>query len=222
MRHPAERSDSADSLDAMQYRRASQVAESGQFMRRTRDARRGSDASSATHDSFDIADTTLQDASTVEGGDLGLLRTPRIQVIGCSPPSEPPNFAPYDADAEYMRRQHTIGRPRVGSEPDLTPAKDMSGVPRSSFSVSDRRSQRYYREVNAGFAVRRPGSEVVAPSSAVVSGDNSQDVSSSALYSSEEEGNQKRHSKKLQKKRRPSQDSQRSSRTSFEVRRNGV
>ena len=194
-------------------------------MRRTRDARRGSDASSATRDSFDIADTTLQDSSTVEGGDLGLLRTPRIQVIGCSPPSETPNFTPYDADAEYMLRQHSTtprGRSRVGSEPDMTPAKDISGLPRTSFSVSDRRSERYYREVNAGFAVRRPGSEVVAPSSAVVSGDNSQDVSSSALYSSEDEGSQKRHSKKLQKKRRPSQDSKRSSRTSFEVRRGGV
>ena len=221
MKHPAERSDSADSLGAMQYRRASQVAEAGQFIRRPRgSSRRGSDASTNTRESFDITDTTLYDPSGQVDGDL--LRTPKIQVTGCSPPSEPTNFAPYDADAEYMRRQHRTplrAHPRVVSEPDLTPAREMAEIPRYSFSVTDRRNQHSYREVNAGFAVRRPGSITARPESAITTGDKSQDISSSTLYSSGDEGNEKRNSKKLQKKRRPSQDSKRSSRTSFDIRR---
>lgn len=201
----------------MQYRRASQVAESGQFHPRIRGDGSTSRQSSTERQrrySTDIADLDTHDAIMPGGFTHGQPDTPEIHIIGSSPPGESSMYAaaPYDADAEYMKSQfesplRLSSRGRSGSAPSKAQNGEMPK--RSSFSVTDRGNPQVLRQVNEGFAILRPGTLDALKSTPQTA--NVVDSTAGA------NGNvEKRSSRKLQK-RRASQDSQRSSRRSLEI-----
>jgi len=201
----------------MQSRRASQVAESGQFHPRLRGDGSTSRQSSAERQqrySADITDLTLHDTSIPGGFTHGQPDTPEIHIIGSSPPGESSMYAaaPYDADAEYMKSQFESPlrlSSRTANEPTLSRTQNGESSKRSSFSVADRGSPQVLRQVNPGFAILRPGTL-----------DTSQTKSQAAILVDDTVGAngnvEKRSSRKLQK-RRASQDSQRSSKRSLDI-----
>jgi len=201
----------------MQYRRASQVAESGQFHPRLRGDGSTSRQSSTERQqrySTDIADLNTLGASMPGGFTHGQPDTPEIHIIGSSPPEESSMYAsaPYDADAEYMKSQfesplRLSSRGRSGS----APSKEQNGetLKRSSFSVTDRGSPQVLRQVNEGFAILRPGTLDALQATP----QTTKAVDNTARANGDVE---KRSSRKLQK-RRASQDSQRSSKRSLEI-----
>ena len=209
--YPAMRSSSTDSLEAMQYRRASQAAESGQLQPRIGTRGQSSERSSAEWHrrlSSDITDSTLHEPRTPDDTRSSGLMTPEIHITGSSPPTSSGLVTPYDADAEYIMRQHPApleAHPRVVSEPHLTMPRRPSQSKRSSFSVVDKGHPQILRQVNPGFAVLRPGTlDGTSSGRTAAKADSSAEVDIEAQAG---EGAEKRRSRRLQK-RRPSQDSQ--------------
>lgn len=215
------RSTSAHSINAMQYRRASQVAESGQFHPRIRGEGSTSRQSSTERqqrystDITDFADLNAHDASTPGGFTHIQSDTPEIHIIGSSPPEESNMYAaaPYDADAEYMKSQfesplRLSSRGRSGANPSKT--QNDETPKRSSFSVTDRGNPQVLRQVNEGFAILRPGTLDALKATPQVA--NTVDNNTTGANGNVE----KRSSRKLQK-RRASQDSQSSSKKSLEI-----
>ncbi|KAF4547510.1 Hypothetical protein D9617_41g062610 [Elsinoe fawcettii] len=140
------RSVSADSVTAMQQRRLSQVAETGQFLPRYRSGRLHYDPSS----DLPVLETTQPDRLSfemdLEGGDSDPkhFSTPSIRVTANTPGLDGAEPTP-----------STIQRGRRLRKRSLTsPSTPIS----SSFSISSRRSSEVLRRVNSGFAILRPGS----------------------------------------------------------------
>ncbi|KAG8626612.1 hypothetical protein KVT40_005557 [Elsinoe batatas] len=140
------RSVSADSNVAMQQRRLSQVAETGQLLPRHRSERLDLDPASE----LAVLETTPSDRLSfemdLEGADSDAkhFSTPSIRVT-----ANTPGLDGTSPTSSTMQRGRRLRKRSI--TPPSTPVS-------ASFSVSSRRSSEILRRVNSGFAVLRPGS----------------------------------------------------------------
>ncbi|GAM86056.1 hypothetical protein ANO11243_040660 [Dothideomycetidae sp. 11243] len=194
------RSSSADSISAMQQRRISQCAETGQITPRTRSERPDSEYS--IDNNFTGAPKRERRLSfevdeNGEDSDSKHFETPRNRGLTNGHHGHPQT--PTDRRGRPKKRLKKRTSPSV--TPPVTPT-----TPSSSFSVGVRRSSDVLRQVNPGFAVLKPSSVETSPAPASVT-EKSQRRSSSTESGNGRKGRrlQKRMSEDRQSNRGRSQ-----------------
>ncbi|TKX19942.1 hypothetical protein C1H76_7826 [Elsinoe australis] len=145
------RSASADSIRAMQQRRLSQCAETGQFLPRHRSERLDLDPESEQP----VLETTLSDRLSFEFDEEGRdsdpkhFSTPSIRVTANTPNLDGTPSTPFTSQRGRRLRKRS-------PTPPSTPVS-------ASFSVSSRRSSEVLRQINSDFAILRPGTLETQP-----------------------------------------------------------
>lgn len=206
---PALRSSSADSLEAMQFHRMTQCAETGQLLPR---ARRFSDSGDLSNPNMSLPihqghiNYSLPRPST----DSVITTTPNHKAMATPTIEITPTLTP--PGEHYLSQYGPIPIKKFGqqigsSEPTHTsqPMEEREAslptpptTPRTSFTLNETRDSQIWRQVNSGFAILRPGSLDSAASLEAQSSTHSRDSSSDSQ-------GEKRRGGKLQKKR-PSEE----------------
>ncbi|KAF2154880.1 hypothetical protein K461DRAFT_103765 [Myriangium duriaei CBS 260.36] len=186
------RSSSTDSIYAMQQRRISQSAETGQILPRLRTERVGSESSldgSPMDRPRRERRMSFEADANGEDSDSKHFATPSIKATKKS-------SSVNDDHSSNDRRSRKPKRLRKRSSPAATPPETPTTASSPGFSVSRRRSSEILRQVNPGFAVLKPGSVETSPAPTPMDENNT-----SRRRSSSTESGISRKGRKLQKKR---------------------